>query len=355
MPQELPEDSRELADLQHGVLSRIQALQSGMSPARVSWRVNGGHWQRLHRGVYATFTGQPDREAILWAALRRAGPDAVLSHWTAAELSKLTNSQSWLVHVTVPRDQHVRPISGVMIHRSSRVSQARHPAVMPPRTRIEETALDLAGCSKDLEDALAWLARACATRLTTPDRIRVALGQRARVRWRQALAAGLDDIEDGAHSALELRYVRRVERAHGLPRAQRQVRTVHGRRTEYRDALYAEFGGGGGNGRRGRPPTGGALAGPAPGQRGSHRRDHHLALHLGRCDPAPVPYRGPGGRGAPTPWLAGYPTPLRPLLPHRHGTPDLARCIVCAQLYRMHRADVIAGIGRQRNGGSRVH
>ena len=168
-------------DLQHGVMSRIQALQSGMSPAAVSWRVRGGHWQRLHRGVYATFTGQPDREAILWAALRRAGPDAVLSHWTAAELGKLTNSQSWLIHVTVPRHQHVRPISGVMIHRSSRVNQARHPAVMPPRTRIEETALDLAGCSKDLEDALAWLARACATRLTTPDRIRVALRTSGRV------------------------------------------------------------------------------------------------------------------------------------------------------------------------------
>lgn len=58
MPQELPEDSRELADLQHGVLSRTQALQSGMSPARVSWRVRGGHWQRLHQGVYATFTGR---------------------------------------------------------------------------------------------------------------------------------------------------------------------------------------------------------------------------------------------------------------------------------------------------------
>ena len=157
----------------------------GDEPREGELRVRGGHWQRLHQGVYATFTGQPDREAILWAALRRAGPDAVLSHWTAAELSKLTSSQSWLIHVTVPRHQHVRPISGVMIHRSSRVNQARHPAVMPPRTRIEETALDLAGCSKDLEDALAWLARACATRLTTPDRIRAALGQRARVRWRR--------------------------------------------------------------------------------------------------------------------------------------------------------------------------
>ncbi len=33
----------------------------------------------------------------------------------------------------------------------------------------------------------------------------------------------LDDIGDGAHSPAEIRYVRDVERAHGLPRAARQV------------------------------------------------------------------------------------------------------------------------------------
>ena len=242
MPRELPEDSRELADIQHGVLSRVQALESGMSPASVTWRLRGGHWQRLHHGVYATFTGQPDHEATLWAALRRAGPDAVLSHWTAAELSKLTSTHNSLIHVTVPRHQHVRPINGVRIHRSSRVEQARHPAVSPPRTRIEETTLDLAEISKNLDDALGWLARACGARLTTPDRLRAALNTRSRVRWRAVLMAGLDDICEGAHSSLELRYIRGVERPHHLPRPQRQVRIVRGQRTEYKDALYTEFG-----------------------------------------------------------------------------------------------------------------
>ncbi len=62
------------------------------------------------------------------------------------------------------------------------------------------------------------------------------------MRWRDALSAALDDITGGAHSALELRYVSRVERPHRLPRPQRQVRVVRGLRTEYRDALYTEFG-----------------------------------------------------------------------------------------------------------------
>jgi hypothetical protein len=235
----------------------------------VNWRLRGGHWRRLQRGVYATFTGQPDREAALWAALRRAGPDAVLSHWTAAELSNLTSTPSALIHVTVPRHQHVRPIPGVAIHRSSRVDRARHPALTPPRTRIEETALDLAGSSRDLNDALNWLTRACAARLTTPDRIRAALGERARMRWRQALMAGLDDVAGGAHSSLELRYVRRVERPHHLPRAQRQVRTVRGQRIEYKDALYAEFGVG--------VETDGAVAHPMEARWRDHHRDNASA------------------------------------------------------------------------------
>ena len=147
-----------------------------------------------------------------------------------------------------------------MIHRTRRADTARHPTLTPPRTRIEETTLDLAAVSTNLDDALAWLARACGGRLTTADRLRTALNARSRVRWRAALMAGLDDIADGAHSVLELRYVSRVERPHHLPRAQRQVRTVRGQRTEYKDALYREFGVGVETDGADRPPAGSSLA-----------------------------------------------------------------------------------------------
>ncbi|MEP7023713.1 MAG: hypothetical protein ABJB47_07860 [Actinomycetota bacterium] len=39
-------------------------------------------------------------------------------------------------------------------HRSPRLLQARHPARTPPRTRVGETALDLAQQSADLDEAL---------------------------------------------------------------------------------------------------------------------------------------------------------------------------------------------------------
>ncbi len=242
MPRELPNDCLDILFLQRGVLSRGQALSSGVGPKTVSSRLRAGHWQRLYRGVYATFTGEPGREAQLWGALRRAGPEAVLSHYTAAELARLTSQRSSAIHVTVPRQQHLRAIPGVIVHRSSRIAQAAHFGALPPRTRIEETTLDLTQCSRTLDDAMAWLARACGAQLTMAALLRAAMDSRARVRWRGELAVALDDIGDGARSILELRYIRRVERPHRLPRAQRQARAVSGGRTRYRDALYADYG-----------------------------------------------------------------------------------------------------------------
>jgi hypothetical protein len=50
------------------------------------------------------------------------------------------------------------------------------------------------------------------------------------------LAAGA-----GIHSVLEYRYLRDVERAHGLPPSRHQVRVVIDGKTVYRDLYYDEY------------------------------------------------------------------------------------------------------------------
>jgi hypothetical protein len=119
---------------------------------------------RLQRGVYAAFTGEPGRTALLWAAVLRAGSGA-LSHQTAAELFGIADAPARLIHVTVPAGRHpARPgaIPGILIHRSDRVLVARHPVLQPPRTRLEETVLDLVHGAASFEEALGWLCRASA-------------------------------------------------------------------------------------------------------------------------------------------------------------------------------------------------
>ena len=56
----------------------------GFTDSAIAARLRSGRWQRLHAGVYATFSGDPLRQAWLWAAVLRAGRAAVLSHQTAA-------------------------------------------------------------------------------------------------------------------------------------------------------------------------------------------------------------------------------------------------------------------------------
>jgi len=136
----------------------------------INGRVASGQWQRLHTGVFATFSGPVPRAALLWGAVLRAGDDAVLSHHTAAEVWNLTDQSSSSIHVSVPRQAGSLVIPGLVLHYSSRLPGARHPARMPPQTTLEETVLDLADVSPTAEDAVAWAIKACQRRLSTPDR-----------------------------------------------------------------------------------------------------------------------------------------------------------------------------------------
>jgi hypothetical protein len=232
----------EVIDRQCGVVTRAQALAAGMTPDAVRSRLRSGRWQVLHRAVYLTFSGPVPRAAQRWAAVLRAGKGAALSHHTAAELVGLGDGPSHAVHVSVPAARRVTPVSGVVLHRSRELHTARHPSRLPPQTRVEETVVDLAqGCAA-LEDAIGWVAKACGRRLTRPERILAVLARRRSARWRAELTAILQDVADGAHSALEVRYLRDVERAHGLPPASRQHVVVTAGGKSYDDVRYREYG-----------------------------------------------------------------------------------------------------------------
>jgi Transcriptional regulator, AbiEi antitoxin len=118
-----------LLDRQDGVITVSQAVSAGMTSKSVRDQVRAGRWQVMHRGVYAAFTGKPERRAELWGVLLRLGPDAVLSHQSAAELWGLLNGPSAVIHVTVPYDSNpdrLGKIGGVVVHRSRSGALFRH-------------------------------------------------------------------------------------------------------------------------------------------------------------------------------------------------------------------------------------
>jgi very-short-patch-repair endonuclease len=235
-----------LLDAQRGIIDRSQVLGAGLSDRQISQRLKSGRWQRVHEGVYATFSGPLTREARLWAAVRRAGAGAVLSHETAAEVQGLIapKAPGALIHITVPGDrrpvQH-RQIRGVVIHRSDQ-GQPQLPITWKlPRTRIEDTVLDLVAAAATFEDAYSWISRAVSREFATVGMLRTAVAARSRIRWRSKLTVALGDSDEGLHFGLERRYARDIERAHGLPRAQRQARHEIDGRVHYRDNWYAEY------------------------------------------------------------------------------------------------------------------
>jgi hypothetical protein len=238
---QLPEQCLQLLSRQCGVIATWQAEAAGAGSLRMQDLVRSGHWQRLGTGVYAAFTGLPSRSVFLWAAVLRFGPAALLSHETAAELDGLLDKPAKLIHVTVPASQHRQPVAGITVHRSSRSIAYKQQRGLPPRTNTEETVLDLAEAAASFDDVIAVMARACQLRLTTPFLLDDTLRQRARARWRDEISEALRDEFDGKHSLLEFRYHRDVERAHGLPKPERQAQaTQHGARI-FRDIHYRAY------------------------------------------------------------------------------------------------------------------
>jgi hypothetical protein len=240
----IPAGLLDQARWQAGLINREQALRAGLSSNTIISKVAHNRWQQIHRGVYATFTGCLAQEARLWAAVLYAGPGARLSHESAAELMRLTDRQSPLIHVTIPSNRRVKPPQDVVIHLSSNDSAGwRFARGVPPHTLAEETVIDLVHAADDLNDVIACVTGAFGRSLTNADWLRREAAGRSRLRWRAELGEIVAAGAGGAHSVIEYRYDRDVERAHGLPAASKQVPFIkpNGSRG-FRDRCYEEYG-----------------------------------------------------------------------------------------------------------------
>lgn len=243
MSRDIPLSLRQIAPFQAGVITRRQALSAGLSRGAIVSKVKYGHWRQIHWGVYATFTGPLNREARLWAAVLYAGDGAELSYQTAAELHGLIDKPAPRIHVTIPASRRIRSTAGMALHTSARADWARFPRGVLPRTSVEDTILDLVHTAVSLDDVCGWVTAAFGRGLTAEGPLRAMMSRRKKLRWRSELGEIVTAAAGGAHSVLEYRYDRDVERAHGLPSATRQApfRKSDGSRG-FRDRYYEKYG-----------------------------------------------------------------------------------------------------------------
>lgn len=99
----------DLAENQHGVVSRTQLIELGMGRGAISDRVARGLLRRVARGVYAVGRSRQSHRSRWMAAVLSAGTDAVLSHRSAAALWGLLPPSSIAIEVTRPKEFRSRP------------------------------------------------------------------------------------------------------------------------------------------------------------------------------------------------------------------------------------------------------
>src|SRR5687768_3919757 len=75
-----------MAARQHGVVTTRQMLDIGFTPATIRHRARTGRLHRMHQGVYAVGHIALPSLARESAAVLACGPDAVLSHRSAAAI-----------------------------------------------------------------------------------------------------------------------------------------------------------------------------------------------------------------------------------------------------------------------------
>lgn len=229
---------------QDGLIRRAQALAAGMSEASLARLLRRRAWVAVHPGVYVDHTGPLTWQQRAWAAVLACWPAALYgeSARRAHEGPGRRDVDESVIHVAVDRSRHVRAPAGVRMHRIAGFEARVQWNLGPPRTRYEETILDLAVLAHDDAAAVAVLADACGGRRTTARRLATCLDARAWIPRREFLASVLADVAEGTCSVLEHGYLTLVERPHGLPAGARQAVRVVGGARAYVDVRYAALG-----------------------------------------------------------------------------------------------------------------
>jgi len=235
---------RRIADGQRGLLTRAQCLAAGLTDDLLRWRVESGRWVRLHEGVFLTEPGRDDWRTTALAALLCVdlpGPTcgAAFADTSAAFWWGLTSRPPAEVTIVVPLRRRVVAPPGVVVRRSTRWAGYLDDLEDPARTTVAATVLDCAA-GGDADAALGWVTSAVQGRRVNVGQLRAELGRRRGHPHGPLLREVLGDVEAGAESPAEVRWIRDVERAHGLPEGERQGSTDAGRRRHH-DNRYPAY------------------------------------------------------------------------------------------------------------------
>jgi very-short-patch-repair endonuclease len=206
-----------LADRQHGV---VGTWQLGLDRRAISRRAAAGRLHRKHRGVYAVGRSELTPRGHWMAAALAYGPDAVISHRTAAALWGIGTS-TWKIDVTTPHSK------------TSRDNIRHHTAPLPPEEETTHDGIPVTTVARTILDIAATLNEDAVDRvLESADRAELAdlnalnrvMARRPKAPGCRKLRAVLDDYRGTAdtRSGLERDFRALIKKAK-LPEPQFNV------------------------------------------------------------------------------------------------------------------------------------
>ena len=136
-----------LVRAQHGVITRHQLRHLGFTQSAIRHRLATGRLHRVHPGVYAVGRRQLTRKGHWTAAVLACGPDALLSHGSAAarwgigpewkQIELTVRRRSWPQHDGIKvRSRPSLPSQDVIVYEST-------PVTTPLRTVLDQASLPI--------------------------------------------------------------------------------------------------------------------------------------------------------------------------------------------------------------------
>jgi len=201
---------RDLASGAHGVVTRAELLEAGVTRDQIKNRLGKGVLTHVHRGVYRVGHLPPSLEARYIAAVKACGDGALLAGRAAAYVWGLIMGSPPQPEVLTPND---RDVPGVIVHRARRTEftdTANRRGI--PATTVHRTLVDLASSLPE------WvLARACheagVKYRTTPRQVDAVLERLPNAPGRRKLRRVLHGEVRVTLSRLEARFLRRLKEA----------------------------------------------------------------------------------------------------------------------------------------------
>jgi very-short-patch-repair endonuclease len=233
------------AGRQHGVVTRKQVREAGLSRREIERRVEAGWLVRLYDGVYAVgHTALTDKSHLI-AAVYACGPEALAGYRSAGAMWGVQR-RSRRIEVTAPRGR--KPKKGVTVHRSRLIHEEDRALIDNiPVTSLARTLVDLADVLSEKQLANA-VNEAEIKRLFDLRQVQRVLdrlpGRKGRHKLRRVLSA-YRDVQPFTRSRGE-RLVLEMCNHHGLPKPQTNT-WVEGHEVDFHwpeAGLVLEFDGG---------------------------------------------------------------------------------------------------------------